>query len=93
MKAGNPRIWKLTLLVLIAASKLELYAFEHKKTFFLGHPVDIMIWHMFFSELAPLPPCLLPRMNSIKMVIKKDYIYPYIIVPEYIMQQTSHHSF
>ena len=52
-----------------------------------------MIWHMFFSELAPLPPCLLPRMNSIKMVIKKDYIYPYIIVPEYIMQQTSHHSF
>ena len=40
MKADNLRISKLPLLVQIAASKLELEAFEREQALFLGHSVE-----------------------------------------------------
>ena len=40
MKAHNLRIPKLSLLVPIAPSKPELWAFKDKRAFFLGHPVE-----------------------------------------------------
>ena len=39
MKAENERILKLSRLLSIGATKPELWAFEDKRAFFLGHPV------------------------------------------------------